>query len=924
MSKVAPFGDCNKAQLQKTGSIQRHGALIGVDVNSQLICACSENISELLGQPTDALLGQSAVQVFGETWASLARLASQEGQHQVGQITSPEGQPITVTGHRKDDYLLLEMEHGTALQPYWWSHSARCSFVDALAAARTVEQCIELLVAAVAKHAKLDRVMCYRFLPGWHGEVIHEACRPGVDGFLGLRFPASDVPANVRQLYILNWHRMIADVDAKSAPLVYLASDSAPIDMTYSVLRAVHPVHIQYLHNMGVQASLSLSLVVNGRLWGLVACHHMTHLTLGIHERLALEEIAKLVCLHLKNLLGLIDQHRQSALREKLSLVRGALQATGESPGSGMALNLGKFRDLFQANGAWLSFEGKDHFAGITLDAQALAPLRDWLDLLSKERVGQYHQLPETLGRHPAIVRNASGLLFIPLSPSDHLVLLRQELVHVVSWAGQPAETEDNERPTLSPRNSFATWAQEVRKSAEPWHDSQISCAETLRQELVDYINVARLEQIALHDSLTGLANRLQFEKRLQQEVRQTFLRTSQFAVHMIDLDKFKPVNDTLGHAAGDALLKAVSQRLMQLVRTQDTVARLGGDEFAVIQAAVANKQAASLMADRIVCEIAKPYEILGHKVAIGASVGVAIFPADSSDESELLKKADMALYAVKKTGRNAFSLFTPAMLGSDEQNIDSSALLAALAEDQLELFYQPIVDARSGELRGLESFVRWNHPQNGLLSAEQFMPMVEKLHLGPTLGEWVLNAVFIQHIKWLGMALPSVPISVNINAAQFTSQDLLGQISELAQQYDIGWEWLRLDIKEDAVLRDVNQATRKLTALRNGGVAAQLDNFGKGFVSLGFTTHLPFIGIKFDASSLPIADDPKISMAVLSVVKGIAHVMNAKLTITRIETQEDAQWMRNQNIELLQGYALGKPVNAAQAAQLLATPAPS
>ncbi|MDO9100902.1 MAG: ATP-binding protein [Candidatus Nitrotoga sp.] len=488
MSTTTPFEDCKNAPLQNTSFVQGHGALVGIDVHSQLICVCTENSSEIFGQSSDKLLGQPASQIFGKHWPQLARLTSLESRHQVGEIASSEGQPITLIGHRQGDYLLLEIEHGAPKLPIWWNHSARTNFIEALAETKTIEQCVGLLVDTIFRHAGLDRVMCYRFLPGWHGEVIREACRPGLDGYMGLRFPASDVPANARQLYTLNWYRMIADVDAKNVPLVYWTNETTPVDMTYSILRGVHPVHIQYLHNMGVQASLSLSLVVNGRLWGLVACHHMTHLTLGIHERLALVEITKLVSLHLKNLLRLIDQQRQSNLREKLAVVRGALQATEESPRNGLVLNLGKLRDLFQANGVWLHFEGEEHFVGVTPDQQSLSPLRDWLDLLPKDQVSQYHQLPEIFAIHPAIVRNACGVLYIPLSTSDYLVLLRQEVVHVVNWAGQPPSLDENDRLPLTPRNSFATWAQVVRKSAEPWHGSEISCAETLRHELIYYI----------------------------------------------------------------------------------------------------------------------------------------------------------------------------------------------------------------------------------------------------------------------------------------------------------------------------------------------------------------------------------------------------------------------------------------------------
>lgn len=918
MPNIAPFGDCKKAVLQNTAFIQGDGALIGVDIHAQLITVCSENISEMMGEPPEYLLGKSAVQVFGKHWGQLARIASEEGRHQICEITLTGEQPITVVGHRRGDFLLFEMKLGSHHMPPWWNHAARTSFLDNLVATRSVEQCVALLVDTVFHHAALDRVMCYRFLPGWHGEVINEACRPGIDGFLGLRFPASDLPANARQLYTLNWHRVIEDIDEKNVPLRYWAENSPAPDLTYSILRAVHPVHIQYLRNMGVQASLSLSLVMNGKLWGLVACHHMTHLTLNIHERLALEEIAKLVSLHLRNLLSLVDQERQSNLRENLSMVRGTLQASSDNPQNGLALILGKLRDLFRANGVWLHFEGEDHFVGLTPEQQALDPLRNWIDLLPKETISQYYELPETLARHPAIVRHASGVLYIPLNLSDYLVLMRQEVVHVVNWAGQPASLDDNDSRSLTPRNSFATWAQQVRNSAEPWHDSEVSCADTLRKELIDYINMARLEQIALHDPLTGLANRLQFEKGLSLEVRHAFSRSGQFAVHMIDLDRFKPVNDTLGHAAGDQLLKAVSKRLLQLVRAQDTVARLGGDEFAVIQAGVSGREAASNMADRIVREIAKPYEIMGTKVEIGTSVGVALFPADSSDQSELLHQADIALYAVKKAGRNAFSLFAPTMREGDERELDANALLEAINQDQLELYYQPIVDARNGELRGLESFIRWHHPKEGLLTAEQFMPKVEQLHLSPAIGSWVLDATIKQHRQWLAIGLPIVPITVNISSAQFASQDLVGEISELSKLYDTSLEWLRFDIKEEAILRDVNQAMRKLTALRDHGVAAQLDNFGKGFVSLGFMNQLPFIGVKFDASALQQLGDSSVNVAVLSVIKGIARVLNAKLTITRVENEDAAVWLRKQEVDLLQGFGISEPMPAGHVADWL------
>lgn len=309
---------------------------------------------------------------------------------------------------------------------------------------------------------------------------------------------------------------------------------------------------------------------------------------------------------------------------------------------------------------------------------------------------------------------------------------------------------------------------------------------------------------------------------------------------------------------------------------------------------------------------------MLGCKVDIGASVGVALFPGDSSDERELLKHADAALYAVKKAGRNAFSLFTSSMTAGYDYHLDDVDISKALENNELELYYQPVVNAISGRLEGLESYVRWQHPTNGLLPAENFLPLIKKLHLTSQLDDWVLDNVFRQHKTWMDEGMPSIPITVNIDTNKFTSRDLLEQITERAGHYDVGWEWLRLDIQEDDVLRDVNHATRKINELREGGVATQLDNFGRGFVSLGFKTNLPIIGMKFDAASLPFSGDENITLTVLSIVKGVAKVLNTRLIITRLETEDEVEWMRGNGVELIQGNAVSAPVSAKGVKELL------
>lgn len=924
MSTDMPFGNCKTAALHQSTMIQSFGALVAIHVESQVIEYCSSNIGDLLGREPADLLGQTAVAWLGKAWSGIARLASLEGRIQVAAFAGPARCALSVAGHRRGSHLLLEFEPTLPATVDFWDHAKRSEFLEQLTVVRTVEQCYQFVVRWVFESTGYDRVMLYRFLKGWHGEVVTEQCRPGVQGFLGLRFPASDIPANARQMYTLNWQRMLADVQNPPTRVLPWDEQASPLDMTYSVLRAVHPVHLQYLENMGVQASFSLSLIVDGKLWGLVACHHLSPCTLGVNARLALEEMVKLVSLHLQNLLGLIAQHTRSGLREQLSHLQGSLSAASDSPKQGIAHNLTSIRGLFAATGAWLRFQGEDAFAGMVPDLVSLAPLRDWLDSWSRDTITFQETLPAALASHPALAAHASGVLFIPLGSENFILLLRQEMVQLVNWAGKPAALlgDESSAAALTPRNSFSVWVQQVRNTSEPWTDIEIEFGEILRTELLEYIGVAQLEQLALHDPLTGLANRHMFSRRLQLEVRAALTSGSQFAVHMLDLDKFKPVNDLLGHAAGDQLLKLVAARLIDLVPAPSMVARLGGDEFAVIQTGEVDKARAAALAETMVQGVAKPYDIAGHPVEIGVSVGIALCPADTMAEGELMESADLALYQVKHKGRNDFCLFERAMRHSPNRSLDAEGLMLALGNDELRLHYQPIVDGHTGELRGLESFVRWQRPSIGVLSAGQFLPLADQLHLSAAIGDWVLAAVFKQYQTWQRLGLHLVPVAINTSKMQFATQDLLGKLQQLGASYETGTQWLRLDIKEETIEADVPQAIRKLTKLRQAGIVANLDHFGQGFVPLGYLSQLPFAGLKIDGYLLQKSGDDAHAEAMLAIVTGIADVLNARLFITCIEQPDALMGLRRRFKQaMFQGHAIAAPAEAAVAEGWLRKP---
>ena len=918
-AREGPFGDCKSAILQNLGEVQPNGVLVAVHSENNRIEYCSANSAELLDIEPSNLLGQTGGEWMPENWLRLAALASREGVPDCRDFAGSH--PLVVIGHRQGAHRIFEFERAGTAPGHWWNHAARTRFVTDLSAVHTVEQCREFLVSQGFDRSGYDRVMMYRFLPDWHGEVVHERCRPGVGGFLGLRFPATDIPPNARQLFTLNWQRAIVDVDSEPSPVLKWNENVQPLDLTYSTLRSAHPAHIQYLKNMGVQASLTLSMVVSGKLWGLIACHHLSSRALPIEDRLTFEEMARLVSLHLTNLLGLIDQQMGADMRQQLSRLQGAMSAAGDDAGPALAQSLGKVRQTFGAGGAWLRFEGKDFFTGRVPDKLSLAPLRDFLDRFPREQVSHYDALPQPLQSYRALAANASGVLFIPLGSADFVALVRPEVIETVNWAGKPQAPEDNPARPLTPRNSFAVWSQRLRNTAEPWTATELEFAEKVRIDIQLFLATARLEQIALHDPLTGLANRLLFERRLQQEVRNSITRSSAFAVYMIDLDRFKQVNDTLGHAAGDQVLTEIAARLMGAVRSADTVARLGGDEFAILQTGLDNRTGATSLAEKIVQLASRPYTILGQTVEIGVSVGISIYPSDTVEERELLEYADLALYQVKRSGRNAYSMYAPDMRVAESRGVDGELLARALLGNEFRLRYQPIVDARSGELRGLEAFLRWHRPGLAELRAGEFMEQVEQKRLGQAVGEWVMDAVFSQYQQWLSEGLATVPITINIGTDQFVTQDLLGQIERLGAIYETGWQWLRLDIKEQAVLADVGHAVRKLESLRDAGVGANLDNFGRGFVPLGYLTRLPFLGIKLDAVLFEEGSGRHHFNALFNVVQSIAQVFGAQLAVTRIDSVEMLETLKNQRIDLLQGYAIARPAEAADAAQWLLKP---
>jgi len=425
----------------------------------------------------------------------------------------------------------------------------------------------------------------------------------------------------------------------------------------------------------------------------------------------------------------------------------------------------------------------------------------------------------------------------------------------------------------------------------------------------------AQIARLAHYDPLTELPNRVLFQKHLTEALARRSRKGDQLAVHFIDLDRFKTVNDTLGHPLGDALLREAAERLRGCVREGDTVARLGGDEFAVVQTGLEGMSGATRLASRIVEAMAHPFDLQGHQVVIGASVGVSAAPSDGEDADELLKKADMALYRAKADGRGAFHFFERAM---DEQLQARRALeldlRRALAAGEFELFYQPLYHLDDERVTGCEALLRWRHPERGMVSPADFIPLAEEIGLIVQLGEWVLRAACAEAANWPD----HVRLAVNLSPAQFRDRGLVRTVVSALAVSGLPAQRLELEITESVLLQDSQANMTMLHDLKALGVRISMDDFGTGYSSLSYLRSFPFDKIKIDQTFVRDILDDSDAMAIIKAVLDLGSSMGIVTTAEGVETLEQLNALRGQGCAEIQGYFISRPAPASEIARML------
>lgn len=571
--------------------------------------------------------------------------------------------------------------------------------------------------------------------------------------------------------------------------------------------------------------------------------------------------------------------------------------------------------------------------------AYGLVALREAAERLRVEK--------ELLLRQQAVDSSGNGIMIATVSEPDiSLIYVNPAFERITGYSGQDVigrnpgflAGDDKDqiglleiRAGLRQRRAALAVLRNYRKDGSLfWNELSLAPVCNACGEVTHFVGIinditervsyeTQLERHAHYDELTGLANRNLLTDRMEQAITYAHRTSRLAAVMMIDLDRFKVINDSLGHRTGDALLKIVAQRLSACMRPGDTVARQGGDEFVVVMADLANEDDVAPVVRKLLDSLSHRITAGEHEVVVTASVGVALYPRDGETAETLLKNADGAMYRAKELGRNGFQFYTPEMNARTLQRLElEAALRRALERDELVLFYQPKVELQHGKVVGAEALIRWRHPVLGLVSPADFIPLAEETGLIVSIGEWVIATACHQLKDWRNEGLPDISVAVNLSARQFVQEGLSSVVAQALRSSGVPANRLELEVTESAVMQDPERTVATLRELKRIGVSLSLDDFGTGYSSLNYLKRFPINTLKIDQSFVrDITTDPD-DAAIAAAVISLAHILRLSVIAEGVETAAQLGYLRQHGCDEIQGYYFSRPLPADQFAALL------
>ena len=819
-----------------------------------------------------------------------------------------------------------------------------------------------------------DRVKVYRFEADGSGEVIAESLNgDNLSSMLGLRFPAGDIPDSAREMFVKARQRVIVDVGLKHQTINRLdcpetGKTLAVEDIRYS---PVDPCHGEYLEAMGARSSLTMPILHRNQLWGLLACHHskpkrfsdrelnmvqllVDQLSIAIAQSFLLSQARQqardeAVVNQISSLLHSpleLNEIRQSVLEQTVKHLGGSggrlyiaaefgdrpalLYTCGQQP-LDADLELSSFwqqimgfanqddREKTADNTSQLGiFQNlySQHYSSIDTNISNLTVPH----LYAISDISQEPQLKSLSANF--LAASIASILAVPLQYRQQcigcLTVFRSAVETEILWAGRSGSDARSDRP----RQSFAAWKETKIGEAKKWSSDELKLAKSLGTHLYMAVMQRRVEAIirhqASHDQLTGLANRLLFNERLSLALANAHQNAEMLAVIFLDLDRFKNVNDTLGHPVGDLLLQGVSRRLTNCLRVGDSIARWGGDEFTVLLYNINSHEEATLICQKIIQSLSSPFDLDGLELYTKASLGIALAPYDGEDAETLLKNADAAMYKAKQRGRNNYQFYTRAIGSkvSEELNLENQ-LYKALKKSEFVLHYQPQINLNTGKIVGMEALVRWQHPERGLIFPDRFIPLAEETGFICQIDEWVMRAACLQNREWQLLGLPPMRIAVNLSCRQFLQPNTVQTIAEILSETELNPEYLEIEITETIAMADVNFTVSVLQHLQEMGIHISLDDFGTGYSSLWSLKNLPLNNLKIDKSFVADLQEGSSGATIVKVAIALGQGLNLQVIAEGVETAEQLAFLQSLHCEIGQGYFFSKPIPAAAATQL-------
>ncbi|MCX7570962.1 EAL domain-containing protein [Tumebacillus sp. DT12] len=463
----------------------------------------------------------------------------------------------------------------------------------------------------------------------------------------------------------------------------------------------------------------------------------------------------------------------------------------------------------------------------------------------------------------------------------------------------------------------------DVRENNElGWLARQISAMAAKLNLLIEEVNSKAqdaITQMAFYDDLTNLPNRRLFKRRLQAAMAEAELRGEMMAVMFLDLDRFKFVNDSLGHTTGDLLLQNVAKRLSGVLPEHAILARMGGDEFTILLPKVEGDSDCVVVARSILDGFEIPLRFDNHEFRLSTSIGIAVYPRDGEDDTTLLKNADAAMYHAKESGRNNFQLYSRTMNATILEQLQlEQSLHQALELEEFVLYYQPQVNVYTGKMIGMEALIRWNHPEHGMISPALFIPIAENTGLIEPIGDWVLRRACRQLIEWQEAGLPPVCVAVNLSARQFQKQNFVEQIAEVLQETGLDPQYLELEVTESLAMTHADRAVSKLYELKHLGVKLSIDDFGTGYSSLNYLKRFPIDTLKIDRSFVGDITSNEGDATIVTTIIAMAHTLEMKVIAEGVENEEQLEFLYGQGCDQMQGYLFSPPRPAEEIEKML------